>query len=192
MARLVRPTFISIALTLASCAVTSPQQPAVQSVPAIGGYSNRVLQAGQAAAMAGLPSVAPQTPALIGILVQQLGISPVQAMGGAGAIFSTAKQVMAPTKFGLLSNAVPGMSQILSSAPQVSGYGYGANGLLGSAASALGGGNRLGQMAMLASSFQNLGLDATMVNRFIPVILQYVQAQGGPATMNLLQSALMP
>ena len=63
---------------------------------------------------------------------------------------------------------------------------------MGSAASALGGGSSLGNMAVLASSFQGLCMDSGMMSQFIPVILQYVQTQGGSATMGLLQGALMP
>jgi len=48
----------------------------------------------------------------------------------------------------------------------------------------------LGRLASLAGSFQSLGLNSDMVSRFIPVILQSVQSQGGSATMGLLQSAL--
>jgi hypothetical protein len=128
-----------------------------------------------------------QTPGLIDILVQQLGVSSQQASGGAGSIFSVAQQVMSPTNFGLVSKAVPDMSQILASAP-ASGA---TPNLMGSAANALGSGSRLGQMAALASSFQSLGMSSGMMGKFIPVILDYVQNQGGSTTMSLLQSAIM-
>ena len=85
------------------------------------------------------------------------------------------------------------MSQLLSAAPSLAGSNGG--GLMGSAVNALGGGSGMGnmaKMAMLANSFQSLGLGSSMVSRFIPVILQYVQMQGGTSTMGLLQSALMP
>ena len=44
----------------------------------------------------------------------------------------------------------------------------------------------------LAGSFQNLGLNADMASKFLPIVLQYVQTQGGVSTMSLLQSALLP
>jgi hypothetical protein len=143
-----------------------------------------------AGGLAGAVTGASQTPALVGLLVQQLGISPQQAMGGAGSIFSVARQTMNPSNFGLVSNAVPGMSQLLAAAPRMAGSSMG-GGLMGNAANALGG-SSLGQMAMMANAFQSLGMGSGMVNQFIPVILQYVQAQGGSSTMGLLQSALMP
>ena len=135
--------------------------------------------------------VAAQAPSLVNILVQQLGVSPQQATGGAGSIFSMAKQSMSANAFGQVSNAVPGMSQLLAAAPLLGGSNAGAGGLMGGAASAIGGGS-LGNMAALASSFQSLGMGSGVMNQFIPVILQYVQSSGGPSTMGLLQSAIMP
>jgi len=131
-----------------------------------------------------------QNIALVSTLVQQLGITPTQAMGGAGTIFSAAKRSLKPAQFGQLSQAVPGMSQILAATPILKAA-TGSNGsLMGIAGSALGNATGLGNIAAMASSFQSLGLGAGMVNRFIPVVLQYVQTQGGPGTMGLLQNAL--
>ena len=190
-------TSVTMALVLYGCAGTMPQNPVGASAVGLPPANSGISQAagiGSAAGMAGgLAGVVPgssQTPALVGLLVQQLGISPQQAMGGAGSIFSVARQAMSPTNFGLVSNAVPGMSQLLAAAPRMAGSPMGGD-LMGSAANALGG-SSLGQMAMMANAFQSLGLGSGMVNQFIPVILQYVQAQGGSSTMGLLQSALMP
>ncbi len=194
MSKLSTITAIAMAFIITGCATTpqATELAGVSNLPPVSTIPGQTSSIGAAATiagrMAGISPGATQTPALVGILSQQLGISPVQAMGGAGSIFSVARQMMGPSKFGLVNNAVPGMSQMLGAAPNLAG----SNSLLGSAASALGGGTNLGQMAMLASSFQSLGLNAGMVNQFIPVILQYVQSQGGPSTMGLLQSALMP
>jgi hypothetical protein len=129
---------------------------------------------------------------LVDILVQQMGITPEQATGGAGAIFSMAKQGMTPTDFAQVIKAVPGMSQYLAATPSQTASTSGTASLLGVASNALGGsGGALGNMALLAGSFQSLGLNSGMVSQFIPVILQYVQTQGGSVTMGLLQSALV-
>jgi Protein of unknown function VcgC/VcgE (DUF2780) len=155
----------------------SSQLPAVVT-PSVGTVAGQLPSVGAATSMvgsvAGAVPAATQTPSLVGILVQQLGITPQQATGGAGSIFSMAQQSMNPSSFGQVSQAVPGMSQLLSAAP------------------ALGGGGSLGNMVALASTFQSLGMNSSMMGQFIPVILQYVQGQGGNATMSLLQSALMP
>ena len=148
-------------------------------------------------AIAGVPiantarssSAVAQTPNLVNLLVQQLGVSHQQASGGAGIIFAMAKQSMSPSSFGQISQAVPGMSQLLSAAPILKAA-TPAKGLIGSVANSLGAGNNVGRMLTMANSFQSIGLNSTMVRQFIPIILQYVQTQGGPATTSLLQSAL--
>ncbi len=169
----------------------SSQLPAVVT-PSMGTVAGQLPSVGTAAStvgsIAGATPATAQAPSLVGILVQQLGITQQQATGGAGSIFSMAQQSMSPSSFGQVSQAVPGMSQLLSAAPALGGSGS----LIGSAASALGGGSSLGNMAALASSFQSLGMDSGMMSQFIPVILQYVQGQGGSTTMSLLQGALMP
>lgn len=174
--------------------LASPISSAAQSQNAISNAS-----VGAAAAIPGsLPSaattgqsaLAAATPALVNILSQQLGVSSQQAIGGAGAIFSIAKQGLPASDFGQISSVVPGMPQILAAAPRIASSSTG--GLLGAAGSALGASSGLGQLANAAIAFQNLGLGAGMVNQFIPIMLQYVQNQGGSATMGLLQRVLLP
>ena len=45
-------------------------------------------------------------------------------------------------------------------------------------------------VASLAGSFSQLGMKAGMVNKFTPIILNYVKSSGGEPVMNILQSAL--
>lgn len=143
-----------------------------------------------AVAASGQSALAATMPALVNILSQQLGVSSQQAIGGAGAIFSVAQQGMSPSDFGKVSSAVPGMQQILAATPNVASSPTGS--LLGAAENALGVNSGLGQLANAAIAFQNLGLGTGMVNQFIPIMLQYVQNQGGNATMGLLQNVLTP
>ena len=146
--------------------------------------------AGALGSAAATAPVAGQGASLTDILVQKLGVSTEQATGGAGAIFSTAQKSMSASDFAQVSKAVPGMDQYLAAAPSQSATpASGTAGLLGAAGSALGGSN-LGTMASLAGSFQSMGLNSGMVGQFVPVVMQYVQAQGGSYTMGLLQSAL--
>jgi hypothetical protein len=51
--------------------------------------------------------------------------------------------------------------------------------------------SKLGGMAGLTSSFENLGLSGEMVNKFTPIILDYVKNKGGEHAMNLLKGALL-
>ncbi|WP_150050933.1 DUF2780 domain-containing protein [Methylomonas rhizoryzae] len=124
---------------------------------------------------------------LVTLLVDKLGVNPQQALGGAGSIFALAQQYMNPSDFTQLSGSIPGMDQYLGAVPQSSG----SNVLLGSAATLLGGQNSgLGKLAALGGSFQSLGMNANMASQFVPVVLQYVQGQGGSGAMSLLQRAL--
>lgn len=114
---------------------------------------------------------------LMNILMGQLGINQLQAMGGAGALFQVAQQRMQPADFNRLSAAVPGMDQYLAAAPRPSNGRYQQQGALGGLMSVVG-------------SFQQLGMGPEMVGRFVPVMLQHVEQQGGQGTMSLLQNAL--
>ncbi len=106
---------------LSSAGAVASQVPSV-GTPSAATVAGQLPAMGSAASMAGnvagVAPVATQTPSLVGILVQQLGITPQQATGGAGSIFSMAKQSMSPSSFGQVSQAVPGMSQLLSAAPR--------------------------------------------------------------------------
>lgn len=145
-----------------------------------------VIEAGKAAAT-GTTTTAVQSVSQTGLtdaLVNQLGVSPQQALGGAGAIFQAAKTNMAPQAFSNLSQSIPGMSDMLAAAPQVSQPLSGVTSVLGGA------GETVGTMTSLASSFQQLNLSPSMVNQFIPVVVDYVKNTSGEMTANLLQSAL--
>ncbi len=147
--------------------------------------------AGAQGTVAGMAPAAGQGLSLTDALVRQLGVTPAQATGGAGSLFSTARQGMSPADFAQVSKAVPGMDQYLAAAPSQAAPASGTAGLMGAAGNALGGSSSsLGTAASLAGSFQSLGLSSGMVSQFIPVVLQYVKTTGGSATMGLLQSAL--
>ncbi|MGR9116994.1 MAG: DUF2780 domain-containing protein [Gammaproteobacteria bacterium] len=141
----------------------------------------QVIQAGTAAASTGT-SVS-QT-GLTNILVNQLGVTQQQALGGAGAIFQAAKANMAAPAFSNLSQSIPGMSDMLAAAPRVSQPLSGVSSVLGGAS------GTVNTVTTLASQFQQLQLSPNMVNRFIPVVVDYVKNTSGHVTANLLQSAL--
>ncbi len=115
---------------------------------------------------------------LTNMLVSQLGVTQKQATGGAGSILSYAKESLSVEDFSKVASSVPGIDSLLGAVPS-------AGGALGSAASALGGGS-LGGMAAVASQFSSLGLSADMVQKFTPVILNYVKGTGGSDVMGLL------
>lgn len=134
----------------------------------------------------GMPGpVAADTSTLIGQLVDQLGVTRPQAEGGAGAIFKQAKSNMTAGDFSQLSSALPGIDSLIKAAPQSGG------GLAGEASSMFGSSSTsLTGLSALTGSFSKLGLAPDMVDKYINVILQYTQSQGGQQAMTLLKNAL--
>ena len=132
---------------------------------------------------------------LIQQLVSNLGINEDQAKGGAGLLFNLAKDKLGGGDFQQLTNAIPAINNLLKAAPE-SGAGGGLMGALGGAASAFGGlGGKmegLGNLAQLAGGFSQLGLSADMVGKFVPIVLSFVQNQGGDSLKGILEKVLKP
>ncbi|MFH0909453.1 MAG: DUF2780 domain-containing protein [bacterium] len=121
---------------------------------------------------------------LIGQLVQQLGVQEGQAKGGAGLLFKLAQNKMGGD-FSKVAGAVPGVADLIKAAPEAGG----ASNLMGGFASAIGGG-KAGDLAALAGSFSQLKLDPSMISKFVPVILSFVQSKGGKDVVALLSKVL--
>lgn len=129
----------------------------------------------EAQAQGGAAAAAKASPELVSALSKEIGGSPEQAAGAAGALFGLAKSRMKPEEFGQVSKAVPGMDLLLGAAP------------------ALGGGGALSQvggLASMASSFSKLGLKPEMVAKAIPILTQFVSKSGGANVGSLLAGAL--
>ncbi len=122
-------------------------------------------------------------------LMSSLGVNEKQASGGAGSLLNYAKGNLSKDDFSKVSSSIPDMSSLLAAAPAAAAATGGSLGGLGGMASALGG-DSLAGLAGLASTFSGLGLDAGMVQQFIPVILEYVNGSGGSDVMGLLAGAL--
>jgi len=131
-----------------------------------------------------------QDSSLVNLLMQKLGVTETQAQGGAGALFSMAKQKLSPQDFSQVAATVPEMDTLLQAAPKTSGS---LSDMVGQGSSLLGGGakEQLDGATGLASAFSQLGLSPDMVNKYMPVVLDYVQSKGGETVKNLLASALL-
>jgi len=124
---------------------------------------------------------------LIDLLTKNLGVGEDQAKGGAGLLFNLAKEKIGDADFSQVAQHVPGLNELIDSAPKSSGIGT----ALGGLASNLGGGaSKLGNIASLAGGFSDLGLDSSMLSKFIPVILSFVQEKGGSGVKDLLSGVL--
>jgi hypothetical protein len=144
--------------------------------------------AGVLQAAPGLVQVAPAeataaakaSPELVGALSKEIGSTPEQAAGAAGALFGVAKSKLKADEFSQIATAVPGMDSLLKAAPG----GSGATGAL----SQLGGG--ASGLAGAAQSFSKLGLSPDMVSKAVPVLTSYVTKSGGSKAGSLLAGAL--
>lgn len=138
---------------------------------------------------------------LIQQLVSSLGVNEDQAKGGAGLLFNLAKDKLEADDFQQLADKIPGISDLLGAAPAPStaaSAGGGMMGALGGIASSLGAGGLgdkmggLGDLANLASGFSQLGLSSDMVGKFVPIVLSFVQNQGGDGIKDLLGKVMNP
>jgi len=124
---------------------------------------------------------------LLQMLKSQLNVSEEQASGGAGLLFKLVQDKLSSGEFSQVSSALPGINELISSAPKSEGFAS----AIGGIASSLGGGaGQLGNLVSLAGAFSKLNLDADMVGKFIPIILSFVEAQGGGSLKSLLEKVL--
>jgi hypothetical protein len=126
-------------------------------------------------------SVNAQSSDLIGLLTSQLGVTQKQASGGAGALFNMAKENLGSTKFSSIKNAVPGISQMMKDGNVKLGGG-GMSSLSGMAST-------LSGISKVNAIFKKLGLKPEMVQKFMPIILEFVNKKGGSSVGSLLASA---
>ena len=124
------------------------------------------------------------SPALIEALSQEIGSSPEQAAGAAGALFGLAKSRLSADEFSQVANAVPGIDSLLSAAPVMGG----AVGTAGGTLSQLGG--SAAGLGAATSAFSKLGLKPDMVAKAIPVLTSFVGKSGGANVASLLAGAL--
>jgi hypothetical protein len=120
---------------------------------------------------------------LVGELTKGLSITPHQATGGAGALFGLAKSRLNPADFSKIAAVVPGMGSFLKAAPSSSG-GSGLSGLTSSLPGNMGG------LASAGTAFQKLGLSPGMVEKFVPILTNFLQTKGGANVASLFSGAL--
>ena len=127
-------------------------------------------------------------PELVGALSKELGATPTQAEGAAGALFGAAKTKMPASDWAKVSSAVPGMDGLLKAATAGAAVGTaGASGAAGAAAAASG---MSGGLGGAAAAFSKLGLKPEMVAKAVPVLVQYVSKPGGAGVGSLLSAAM--
>jgi hypothetical protein len=101
------------------------------------------------------------------------------AGGATGGVADVSKMTTAAGKSGEATGGMGSMTGMASKA-------------MGGAPSATeGAGAPMGNLGSLAGSFEQLGMSPDMVQKFVPVVLDYVNSEGGATAMKLLQGALL-
>jgi hypothetical protein len=137
-----------------------------------------------AASAAAQDAAATASPALVGALAKELGSTPQQAEGAAGALFGLAKSKLSPADWSKVAGAVPGMDGLLKAAPAAApaAGGCGVASIPGMAG--------LGGLSSIAPAFSKLGLKPEMAAKAVPVLTSFVSKSGGPDVGKLLAGAL--
>ena len=124
-------------------------------------------------------------------IMKQVGVSKEQAEGGLGLIFKLAKEKLG-TDFSQVANVVPDVNHLIGQAPAddaPADSGAGLMGMLGGLADKLGVGG-LGKMVELAAGFKKLGLDMDSVQKFVKVVMTFIESKGGTVVKDLLNKVL--
>lgn len=131
-------------------------------------------------ATATAPSAAPISTAavlsLTQLVTQSLEVSPQQAQGGLGSLFSLAQSTLVDTDFAQLSAAVPEMSSLLKAAPAISESTKGVTSLMGN----MGKYAKVMQGATTAyAQFKTLGIGTEQIPQYIDITNEFLAGQGG-------------
>ena len=105
---------------------------------------------------------------LIKNVTTSLNVTPTQAIGGSAAILNNARSNMKPADFTALTKQMPAVGTLISAAPA---------GMLGN--------------GTVGTQFSMLGMDPSMVGKFTPLVLQYLQSGTTPAMAQIVQAALI-
>ena len=124
------------------------------------------------------------SPELVDALSKEIGATPEQSAGAAGALFGVAKSRLQPDQFSQVAKAVPGMDMLLKAAPATAAMTGSATGAVSQAAGSASG------LASAASAFSKLGLKPDMVSKAVPVLTSFVSKSGGAEVGTLLASVL--
>jgi hypothetical protein len=133
-----------------------------------------------------------QSDSLTQMLMSKTGVNQNQALTGAGALFKAAQTKMQPDSFLKLQKAIPDMNTMMAAVPASTSKGASSLSSLGALASLAGSsGGSLGSVANVASIFQQSGMSPAMMQKFIPVLVDYAKNSGGADLSGLLRSALL-
>jgi len=145
--------------------------------PAAGAFSlDNALSSGTQA-LTSTTEVTGEAQQLLGLLENQLGVTETQAMGGTGALLQLAKSQLGSDTISSLTSNASGLSSLLG----------GDNSLTGSMLS------NISSMTEVTSAFSALGMDSSMIQQFVPIVMSFLGDQGvGSSLLGQLQSLWTP
>lgn len=119
---------------------------------------------------------------LVGTL-DELGITPQQALGGTGALINVARNQLPASQYSQLVAKVPGLERFAGSQGlnQLAGLGglLGQSGQSGQVSSATQAAlDNVKTLPQAQQAFSLLGMDSALVGQFAPLLLQYLGDQG--------------
>ena len=121
-------------------------------------------------------------------LMNELGLSEEQAVGGAGLLFKLAREKIDPSDFAKIAGLLPMLNEWISKAPEGSLMKS-----LGGFASVLGGkGSDMGLLAQVAGGFSQLGISKDKITPFVKLLGGHLQELGGDEVGDLIQKYMMP
>jgi hypothetical protein len=134
------------------------------------GIPDAVLGRGSGRGEDGGPDASPE---LVGQLVKDLGVTPAQAEGAAGALFGVAKTKLTAADFTKVASAVPNMDGLIKAAPAKDAKAGAMDALLGKTAASAGG------VVAAAGALSKLGLKPETIVKLTPSLVKAVETKGG-------------
>jgi len=157
---------------------------ALLTVLAIGGLASRIDAARPGVPIDTSTAAAQASPELVKALSSEIGGTPEQAAGAAGAMFGLAKSKLSADDFSKIAKAVPGMDLLLKAAPSSAAASGGPTDALSQLAGTVGG------IPAVASQFSKLGLKPEMVPKAVSALTSFVTKSGGANLGSLLAGVL--
>ncbi|HEA53574.1 hypothetical protein LCGC14_1267940 [marine sediment metagenome] len=145
--------------------------------PTAGALSLNDMMPGATQALSSATEVNGDARQLVGQLEGQLGITKTQAVGGTGALLQLAKNQLGTDTMGAVASKASGLSGLLG----------GNSGLSESLLS------NVSSMGGVQSAFSALGMDSSMIQQFVPIIMGFLGDQGvGSSLLGQLQGLWAP
>lgn len=124
-------------------------------------------------ALTGCSSSALPYSGLLNSLTGSLGLNKNQAIAGAGSLLGLASQKLPSADFGKIANAIPGTSDLVKQAGELTGLG-----------------NNFGSIANVTSALGKMGVTPDQVQKLGTSVADFAGKTGGDSVKSLLEGVL--